>query len=98
MCMVVIFAIKKRLEFLKRFIYNLNIELHLKKKVNFTGKVGQGVLQQVEMIGFMYKHLQYFIAFSLHVANQKMSVDVQIITEEFYHSIVSPSSEVNEMI
>lgn len=82
MCMVVIFAIKKRLEFLKRFIYNLNIELHLKKKVNFTGKVGQGVLQQVEMIGFMYKHLQYFIAFS----------------EEFYHSIVSPSSEVNEMI
>lgn len=39
-CMVVIFVIKKKLEFLKRFIYNLNIELYLKKKVNFRGKVG----------------------------------------------------------
>lgn len=57
MFIVVIFAIKKRLEFFKRFIYNLNIELHL-KKVSFTEKVGQGVLQQVEMIGFIYKHLQ----------------------------------------
>lgn len=52
MCIVVIFAIKKRLEFFQRFIYNLNIELHL-KKVSFTEKVGQGVLQQVEMIGFI---------------------------------------------
>lgn len=87
--MVVIFAIKKRLEFFKRFIYNLNIELLL-KKVSFTEKVGQGVLQQVEMIGFIYKHLQYFIAFFLHVANQKMSVDVQIIIEAFYHQYCFP--------
>lgn len=89
MCIVVIFAIKKRLEFFKRFIYNLNIELHL-KKVSFTEKVGQGVLQQVEMIGFIYKHLQYLIAFLLHVANQKMSVDVQIITEAFYPQYCFP--------
>lgn len=37
--MVVIFVIKKRLEFFKRFIYNLNIELFL-KKVSFIEKVG----------------------------------------------------------
>lgn len=46
MCIVVIFAIKKRLEFFKRFIYNLIIKLHY-KKVSLTEKVGQGVLQQV---------------------------------------------------
>lgn len=97
--MVVIFAIKKRLEFFKRFIYNLNIELLL-KKVSFTEKVGQGVLQQVEMIGFIYKHLQYLFAFLLHVANQKMSVDVQIITEAFYHQYCFPFiwSEWNDLV